>query len=412
MILAFVAKSGFWTVYLVVFMDMLGVGILIPVIRDLTIALVQNSHLLWPGPEIYMGILMASYSGAQMVSAPILGRLSDRYGRKPVFLLSTIGNAVSYVIWILANNYWFFLAGRILSGATGGNLAIAQSILADNTTPKERPRAMGLLGACIGMGFVMGPFIGGVMIKINHNFMIGFNPFGVIGILPLGLSLLAVFLIFFNQFGRIDAHQPRGGALAGFLAVFQPPQRSTYATQLLSQLSFVSFEVLFAWILQRQYGFNLEETYHFFGLQGLLLALVQGGLYRRLENHKQPQDWVKLGLLGAASGMLLLPWVGMIEGQLWGIALRTWALAVLMAFMAVAWGFGNPSLTAFASLTAPKNEQGQTMGNMQGLAALSRFIAPLLATSLYAVWLPLPFLVGALFCSVGYVVFSQGLVRK
>jgi MFS family permease len=387
---------------------MLGFGIIIPAIRDLTTVLVASSGLSWPSPEIYMGLLMTGYSGAQMISAPILGRLSDIYGRKPVFLISSVGNLISYIVWILSSSYWPFLIGRLMGGATGGNLAIAQSIIADNTTPEQRPRAMGLLGACIGMGFVIGPFIGGIMININHKVMIDINPFWQVGVAPLLLAGLSVIMIVFNQFGKAQQAE-KGGVMSGLLGILRPPQSSTYATQLLSQLSFVSFEVLFAWILQRQYGFNLKETYYFFGFQGVLLALIQGGLYRQLEKRRPPADWVKLGLLGSATGMIVLPWIGELSlGQLFGIAGKTLVLCVLIFLLSLSLGFGTPSLNAYASLTAPKNEQGQTMGNMQGLAALARFVAPVTATSLYAVWLPLPFLMGGALCLVAWFIFSRG----
>lgn len=395
--------------YLVVFLDMLGFGVMIPAIRDLTTALVKNSGLYWPSPEIFMGLLMAAYSGSQMISAPILGRLSDVYGRKPVFLVSAVGNLLSYVVWILSSSYWPFLLGRLLSGITGGNIAIAQSILADNTAPAERPRAMGLLGACIGMGFVLGPFIGGMMININQSYMISINPYWQIGIVPFGLAAISVLMIIFNHFGQAQERAEKGGVLAGLRSMTQPPQSSTYATQLLSQLSFVSFEVLFAWILQRQYGFNLKETYYFFGFQGILLALVQGGIYRRVEKRRPPAEWVKMGLLGSAIGMAVLPWIGEIAlGQIFGMAGKTVVLSLLLVLMSLSLGFGAPSLNAFASLSAPKNEQGQTMGNMQGLAALARFAAPVAATSLYAVWLPLPFLLGGLLCIAAWFVFGRG----
>lgn len=402
-------KAGFFTVYLVVFLDMLGFGVMIPAIRDLTTALVTNSGLKWPSPEIFMGLLMATYSGSQMISAPILGRLSDIYGRKPIFLVSAIGNLLSYIVWIASSTYWPFLLGRLLSGITGGNIAIAQSILADNTSAAERPRAMGLLGACVGMGFVLGPFIGGAMSNINHVVMIDINPFWQIGVVPLGLAFLSVILIIINQFGNPGESAEKGGVLSGLRSILQPPQSSTYATQLLSQLSFVSFEVLFSWILQRQYGFGLKETYYFFGFQGVLLALVQGGIYRRVEKRRPPAEWVRLGLIGSAIGMLTLPWIGNVEiGQIFGIAGKTWILSGVLMLMSLALGFGTPSLNAFASLSAPKNEQGQTMGNMQGLAALARFAAPVAATSLYAVWLPLPFLLGGLLCLVAWLIFSRG----
>lgn len=403
-------KTGVTAVYLVVFLDMLGFGVMIPVVRDLTKILVQNSGLAWPSAEIYMGILMAVYSGSQMVSAPILGRLSDIYGRKPVFLLSALGNLASYAVWIIANKYWLFLAGRVLSGITGGNIAIAQSILADNTTPEERPRAMGLLGACIGMGFVLGPFLGAFLIKFNQVELIEFNPFWQIGMLGFFLALVAVILISFSRFDRPLTHEDSGkveGVLAVAASLKDTAYRRIYATQLLSQISFVAFEVLFAWILQKQYHFDLKETFYFFGAQGLVLALIQGGIYRRVEKRKPPQYWVKAGLLGSFVLMCIIPWLGYLNGVfIAGISLKIILLSVVLVLLSVASGFGGPSLNAYASIHAPKNGQGQTMGNMQSLAALARFTAPVLATSLYAFWLPLPFLIGGILCLTAWGVFA------
>jgi MFS transporter, DHA1 family, tetracycline resistance protein len=184
--------------------------------------------------------------------------------------------------------------------------------------------------------------------------------------------------------------------------------RSAYMTQLLSQFAFVIFEVLFAWILQKQYHFDLKETFYFFGAQGVLLALIQGGLYRRLEKKRPPEHWVRLGLIGSCLGMLLLPWAGYVDGILMtGVSVKICLLSGVLLLMALASGFGGPSLNAYASINAPKNEQGQTMGNMQSLAALARFTAPVVATGLYAVWLPIPFLLGGVLCLMAWAIFAQ-----
>lgn len=398
--------------YLVIFLDMLGFGVLIPLVRDLTQLLVAKSGILWPSPEIYMGVLMASYSGAQMLSSPWLGRLSDIYGRKPIFLFSAIGNVASYAIWIIANNYWLFLAGRILSGATGGNIAIAQSIIADKTTPEERPKAMGILGACIGMGFVLGPFLGGVLININHKpdfIMTDINPYWLIGAACFVLSVISMLMIVFSHIDRVGGSSSQRQSLGSLFGVFsQRHGRSVLTTHLLSQLSFVGFEVLFAWVLQKQYQMDLKDTYYFFGFQGVLLALVQGGIYRRMEKRKPPELWVKLGLIVSAAGMLILPWVGFLDGP-GGAVVSTKLILLLavLALMALALGFGGPSINAYASIHAPKNEQGQMMGHMQSMAALARFAMPVLATSLYALWLPLPFIAGAVLCLAAWMIFSR-----
>lgn len=376
---------------------------MIPVVRDLTQTLVRNSGLNSPGPEVFMGVLMAAYSGAQMLSAPFWGIVSDRYGRKPVFLISILGNIASYAVWILSNTYWLFLAGRVLSGITGGNIAIAQSIIADHTTAEERPRAMGLLGACIGMGFVLGPFLGAVLVSIDPwhgDFLIKINPFYTIGVAGLLLSLLALLMIIFSQIDSSDASAHSEHAMPW--QIFRGRGSPAYLVQLFSQISFVTFEVLLAWILQRQYGFGLKETYYFFGAQGVLMALVQGGVYRRLEKRRLPQTWVRWSLILSMACMALLPWVGFIDA---GIKLLF--LVLLLFALTFASGFGQPSLQAYASIHAPRNQQGRTMGSMQGLAALARFITPVMATGLYTWWLPLPFALAALLCLTAWWFFRK-----
>jgi MFS transporter, DHA1 family, tetracycline resistance protein len=181
-----------------------------------------------------------------------------------------------------------------------------------------------------------------------------------------------------------------------------------YLAHLLTQLSFVAFEVLFAWVLQQQYGFDLKDTYYYFGAQGVILALVQGGIYRRVEKRHPPEYWVRAGFLATAVGMFALPWIGFLPVVLiFGLPVKIVLLSILITLMTLALGFSSPSINAYASVHAGATRQGQTMGNMQSLASMARFVAPLVATSLYATWLPMPFLLGGVACIIAWLVFGR-----
>lgn len=195
-------QKKIWPLFVVVFLNMLGFGVIIPVIRDLTEILVNNSGYDPGYYAFYAGILMASYSLFQLVFSPMLGRASDIYGRKAILIVSVVGNIISYLMWAVSHSYVFFLASRIISGITGANISVAQSYIADVTNEKDRAKYMGLMGATFGIGFILGPFFGGLLSTININHislgMINFNRFGAIGIFTAVLSLINLFWIIFG----------------------------------------------------------------------------------------------------------------------------------------------------------------------------------------------------------------------
>ena len=386
---------------------MLGVGMIIPCLRDLTIFLAANSGFS-VSPVVLMGLLMAAYSVSQMVSAPIIGRISDRIGRKPVLLFSLAGNIASYAVWILSSSYGWFLAGRILSGITGGNISIAQSILADHTSVSNRAKSMGLMGAMIGLGFVVGPVVGLLMIDFNPSFMqkIFFNPFSSIGLSGLILGIFALGLTLRMKIKTNQNSSPRHINPWRILhSIHHKSLKRLYFVQLMGQVSFVFFEVVFIWLLKDQYQLDTRQTYITFGGLGILLALIQGGLYRRLVKFVPIATLARQGLILGAVCLIALPFWPLAPTHSFFILLA--GGLIIVSILSYAMAITSPSLTAYASITAPTSEQGEVMGIMQGLAAMARAVVPLVATSLYDVHLAIPFVIAGIVSLIGWLIFRQ-----
>ena len=382
---------------------------MIPVIRNFTKYLVDSSGYEATKGDyaIYAGILMASYSLFQFIFSPILGRLSDKYGRKPILLLSVGGNVLSYFFWAISNNFAFFLFSRIISGATGGNISVAQSYIADITSKSERAKYMGLVGAVFGIGFVVGPFFGGILSKLNLSYvseitnnMLKFNHFSSVGIGMMFLSIISLIWIKAKvpetiKNGRllnpIDVNHktknnqaPRSNS--GLYNIFKlrgvgkKEITTVFLVFFIMSLGFVHVESILSWDLQDRFHLDSQtdtgdssETGYFFAYMGIVMALVQGGLYRYLV--------IKFSLATLAkSGILILSFAlyAMVYASPLVVA------GIVIAIMAVGYGIANPSLMTMVSVHSGEDEQGVNVGIMQSLGAIARLIAPGIATTAYA----------------------------
>src|SRR5436190_1658874 len=175
------AKSPLGVIFLTIFISMIGFGIVIPVLP------VYAKNAPFQLNPTQLGWLVGIFSLVQLFSAPLMGKLSDRVGRKPVLLVSIIGTAIGYFVTGAASAAWMLFLGRIIDGASGGNIATAQACIADTTTPQERSKAMGMIGAAFGLGFILGPAIGGILSQWGHQL-----PFYFAGVLSL---VNAVFVV-------------------------------------------------------------------------------------------------------------------------------------------------------------------------------------------------------------------------
>lgn len=384
-------QKKLWPLFIVVFLNMLGFGIIIPVIRDLTEILVNNSGYDSRYYAFYAGILMASYSLFQLIFSPLLGRASDIYGRKSILIISVIGNIISYLMWAVSHSYVFFLMSRIISGITGANMSVAQSYIADVTNKENRAKYMGLLGAIFGIGFILGPFFGGIVstININHTAsnMTVFNRFGAIGLLTATLSFINLLWIIFGlsesprhkkqaaEEEVTDVANCKQSKILRFLNIRMIKNKhivSLYLIYFIMQLGFNHIEAVLAWDLKDRFSLNTRDTGYFFAFMGVVMAIIQGGVYRVL---LKKHSLIKLSQVGSVFlliGFLLMP-----------LSYPLWIVAGTIIILAFGMGISSPSIMTLTSIHTSNEEQGVTMGMLQSFGSLSRVIAPLSATIAY-----------------------------
>jgi multidrug resistance protein len=337
---------------------MVGFGIVIPVLP--VYAASDRFHL---GPS-QLGWLVGIFSLVQLFFAPLFGKLSDRIGRKPVLLLSVVGSAVGFFVIGVADAAWMLFLGRIIDGASGGNIATAQACIADVTAPEKRSKAMGIIGAAFGLGFIMGPALGGLLGTVSSQ-----APFYAAGI----LSLLNALLIWARLPETYTAER-RGAARAGVSigAVFGENRNAfivlLLVASLLSTTGFAFIHVLFALFCGDHFGWTIREISYAFAFVGVLAVLVQGGLLRRLLNRNIEKQVAATGAFFLAISLFWLPRVSGKNAFLGSCAL-----------MALGNGLLTPTLSGMASRFVHGGAQGRLMGLLTSAGSLGRFLGPALA---------------------------------
>ncbi len=356
--------------FVIVFVDLLGFGMVIPVMA------LYAERLGTPDSQI--GWLMTGYSFMQFVFTPIWGRLSDRYGRRPLLLLSIAMTAVGFVGYAVAPDFRWLLGSRLFAGAATANIAIAQAYIADVTPPEGRARGMGLIGAAFGLGFVLGPALGGLLSSWSLA-----AP-GYAAALLAAVNGVAAFFVL---------PEPRAHVLsarrARFMAVLdelrRPGIRRLILIYLLAILAFSGMEATFALIAAHRYALDQRHVSYVFAFIGVVVTIVQGGLIGPLTRRFGEQPLLVAGLVLQAVGLVAIPYAGHMAG-------------LLGACLPLAFGSGlsTPALSSLLSRTAREEDQGGTLGIGQSAAALGRIAGPISATSAYDhLWFGAPYLGGA-----------------
>jgi predicted MFS family arabinose efflux permease len=329
-------------------------------------------------PDSQIGWLMTGYSLMQFAFTPIWGRLSDRYGRRPLLLLSIVMTAVGFLGYALAPDFRWLLASRLFAGAATANIAIAQAYIADVTPPEGRARGMGLIGAAFGLGFVLGPALGGFLSAISLA-----AP-GYAAAALASANGVAAFFILPEPKARVAS--PRRAHVAALLDELRRPGiRRLIVIYLLAVLAFSGMEATFALIAAHRCGLDQRHVSYVFAFIGVVVTVVQGGLIGPLTRRFGEQALLVAGFILQAVGLAAVPYAGNMAG-------------LLGACLPLAFGSGlsTPALSSLLSRSARDEDQGGTLGIGQSAAALGRIGGPISATNAYDhVWYAAPYVGGA-----------------
>jgi DHA1 family tetracycline resistance protein-like MFS transporter len=353
--------------FFIVFIDLVGFGIVIPLLPF------YAEHF-GASPD-RVTLVMASYSLAQFFFAPIWGRLSDRFGRRPILLVSLAFSVASYLWLGFADALWMLYAARLLAGAGAGNIGAAQAYVADITPPAGRAKGMGLIGAAFGLGFTVGPALGGLIAGSDPTAASVARP----AFVAAGLSAVAFIgtLVFLRE-SLAAAHgmarRPSRWRLAQD-AFGRPALRQLILVLFVTLTAFAGMETTFALWAEGAFGWGPRQVGGIFFFVGIVLILVQGGLIGRLTKRFGEARLLLAGSLAITLGLVGLPFSH-------GLA----AVLLATALLALGMGLASPSINSLISRRARADQQGGTLGVAQSAGSLARIIGPAIAGAVFAAW--------------------------
>ncbi|MGB5530188.1 MAG: MFS transporter [Ignavibacteriaceae bacterium] len=371
-------KSALSLIFLTVFIDLLGFGILIPILPSFAVKELGVD-------EAAIGIAIAIYSFVQFIFNPILGKYSDKYGRKPVIVLCLFINALGYIIFAFTSSYIILLVSRIVAGIGGSSIGVAQAYIADVTTKENRSKGMGMIGSAFGLGFVFGPLIGGFLSKLGYM---------ETGLAAASFSFIAFIVTIIllpeslpDRSGFVDTKR-RLLNIDAILKAFKNPSLAILISLFfILTFSFANIYGTFALLGLQVYGFSDLQNGYMFGIIGLSSALVQGGLIGPITKILGKKRILYIGSFIIMITLAIIPYAG---NFLW--------LAIDGIFLSLGTGMLQPTLLSLISEVTSEAEQGITLGVNQSLSALARMFGPLWGGFAFEFFgYPFPFLTGAAF---------------
>jgi multidrug resistance protein len=390
-------RSSLVLIFLTVFIDLLGFGILIPILPSFS---VKELHI----DEAAIGIAIAIYSFVQFLFNPILGKLSDKYGRKPVIVVCLFLNAIGYIVFSFTDSYILLLVSRVVAGIGGSSIGVAQAYIADITTRENRSKGMGLIGAAFGLGFVFGPLIGGLLSEFGY---------AVTGYVAAGFSLIAFLLTIFylpeslkNKLNDENIEPQLRRKIFDFPAMKKILQKPDLAVLILLffilTFSFANIYGTFALLGLKVYGFTDMQNGYMFGIVGLTSAIVQGGLIGRINKLMTKKTILIIGSFLIMLTLALIPYAGTFFG-----------LAIVSVVLSYGTGTFQPTVLSLISEVTSETEQGITLGMNQSLSSFARVLGPLWGGFAFEyLGYPFPFITGAIFTLIIFLLTIFYLPKK
>ncbi|MEY2788613.1 MAG: hypothetical protein RLZZ34_1756 [Verrucomicrobiota bacterium] len=367
--------SPLLVIFLTVFIDLIGFGICLP--------LLPKYAERYGAQGWQIGAAMGVYSLMQLVFAPWWGQLSDRIGRRPVLLVSNFGSIIAYGLFGLSARYigdtgfWILVGSRVFAGICGANLSVASAFIADVTTPEKRSKGMGLIGMAFGLGFILGPVLGSQAFK--HFGLAG--P-GAVAAAICALNFILGCLILPETRKTEVAPTPRRPRLAQIRHVLAMKEVGfLVGIYFLGTFAFTAFESTLPLLLDAKLRFDEEHVGYVFAFCGIMAAMVQGGGIGRLVKSFGERRLIGASLIVVAISLLLMP-----------LANSLLTLLLALAVFAIGSGINRAPTMGLISQLSPPDEQGTTLGIAQSAGTLARVLGPTVATTLYDLWLPAPYL--------------------
>jgi len=371
-----------FALFIIVVIDLIGFGIIIP--------LLPFYAEFFQASPFMVGLIMATYSLAQFISAPVLGRLSDQFGRRPVLLFSLLGAVISYILLGFASQLWILFLARALGGLMAGNIAAAFAYVADVTTSENRARGMGLIGAAFGLGFIIGPAIGGLLAGPDPATADYQSPAFAAAALSGVAFIVALFVLKESLTKDIRERlkaRPRENRLQQFkrhctnkniiiLIVI-----SFFATA-----AFAGLEATFAIWTERKFDFGPEQNGYLFAFVGILSAAVQGGLSGRMAKRFGEARMLIQGAAALCIGIVMIPFSVNIPMLVIALGIAGYGFSII-----------SPALNSLISLNADKSEQGAVIGVSRSATTLARVAGPAVAGALFLLFgMDWPYYFGAM----------------
>ena len=366
-------------IFLTIFVNLIGFGIIIPLLP-------YYAEQFGASPLV-IGLLFAIYSLCQLLAAPALGDLSDRWGRRPILIFSLLGTVVSFVMLAMAHSVVMLFLARIVDGLSGGNISTARAYVADVTEPKDRARAFGLIGAAFGLGFIMGPALSGMLARVSYT-----APIWAAAALTFVAAVMA--LVWLPETVH-RAHAGAGNPLSYLPELLQrPAMRRVLALDFIYWFAFSIFQTTFALFAQRRFQFDASRTGYFLAGFGVLGAIIQGGFIRPIVKRTGDKSMFIAGVLFSIVGLVAA-----------ALSHSVTLFAISLVPLAFGMGFGHPTVSSLVSRAGRGDEQGRVQGAASAVESLGRTVGPVWGNaSLEKYGEASPFLSGAAFLVVALLI--------